>query len=94
MTKKKTAGHGLFQKINNCPPIHDMPFSYRQSRERKVFISWHGRQVMILKGKKAENFLKKIEGQTPDDAQSTMAAVTGFFKRGNERLARLKEKNR
>jgi len=64
--------------------LGDEIFSYRASRD-KVFIAWRGKQVMILKGKKAARFLAKIDGLTGKQAQLAMAKVTGNFKRGNER---------
>jgi hypothetical protein len=60
-------------------------FSYRLGRDGRVFIDWHGRQVMALKGRAAESFLRKIEGRDARAAQLAMAKVTGNFKRGNER---------
>lgn len=60
-------------------------FSYRTTKDNKVFISWYGKQVMILKGKQAEEFLKKIAGLEHKQAQLVMAKITGNFKRGNER---------
>ncbi len=63
----------------------DEVFSYRTNKDNKVFISWQGKQVMILKGKKAEQFLAKITSLEHREAQLVMAKVTGNFKRGNER---------
>jgi hypothetical protein len=41
--------------------LQDECFSYRVSKDNKVFIFWHEKQVMILKGKDSEKFLAKIE---------------------------------
>lgn len=60
-------------------------FSYRATKEGAVFLFWHGRQVMILKGEGARRFLVRVEGATEEQAQLVMAKVTGNFKRGNER---------
>lgn len=60
-------------------------FSYRASKDNKVFISWHGKQVMILKGKASEKFLAKIADADELEAQLIMAKITGNFKHGNER---------
>ena len=60
-------------------------FSYRTTKDNKVFISWYGKQVMILKGKQASDFLNKIAGLDHKQAQLVMAKLTGNFKRGNER---------
>jgi hypothetical protein len=60
-------------------------FSYRAGGGDKVLISWHGKQVTILKGKEARRFLDRIAPLSGKDAQLVMAKVTGNFKRGNER---------
>lgn len=64
--------------------LDDEIFSYRSSRD-KVFISWRGKQVMILKGEQAAKFLRKIEPLDGKAAQLVMAKITGNFKHGNER---------
>ncbi len=63
----------------------DEVFTYRASKDGKVFISWHGKQVIILKDKQARDFLSKVEGLDEREAQMVMAKITGNFKRGNER---------
>jgi hypothetical protein len=63
---------------------HDV-FTYQIKKDGKIFLFWEGKQVMIVKGKKAEDFLRKIEGLERREAQLLMAKVTGNFKRGNER---------
>ena len=65
--------------------LENLPYSFRKSREGKVFISWGGKQVMILTGKKAESFLTRITGLAGLEEQLVMARITGNFKRGNER---------
>ena len=44
-----------------------------------------GRQVTVLKGKSAADFLARAEGLDEPGRQKLMARVTGNFKRGNER---------
>lgn len=61
--------------------LDDCPFSFTHSRDGKVFIAWRGRQVVILKGDKANSFLKRVEGQNEARQQMTMAKITGNFKR-------------
>ncbi|MCA9947585.1 MAG: hypothetical protein KC449_29095, partial [Anaerolineales bacterium] len=58
---------------------------FREGKDQKVFIFWHGKQVKILKGKQAQKFLVKISGLAHKEAQLVMAKATGNFKRGNER---------
>jgi hypothetical protein len=59
-------------------------FAYRMGND-KVFVSWRGKQVKILKGAEARKFLEAIAGLEGQAAQLVMAKVTGNFKRGNER---------
>ena len=61
------------------------PFSFRVSKDRKVFIQWQGKQVLILKGSGAEKFIAQIAKANAQQAQLLMAKVTGHFKHGTER---------
>ena len=65
--------------------LDDEVFSYRVTKDNKVFLFWHGKQVKTLKGMSALKFLEEIEGAEGKDAQLIMASLTGNFKRGNER---------
>lgn len=66
--------------------LDEAPFSYRVNKEHTVFIDYLGKQVKILKGKEADQFLTKVNAAENDKAlQLAMAKVTGNFKRGNER---------
>jgi alpha-acetolactate decarboxylase len=47
---------------------------------------------MSLKGKKADKFFSQIENAADVEAQLIMAKITGNFKHGNEREAKLKER--
>ncbi|WP_313560049.1 hypothetical protein [Ruminiclostridium cellobioparum] len=67
-------------------------FSYRVSKDNKVFISWHGKQIMILKGKEGEKFLSKVSKADRMEAQLIMAKITGNFKRGNEKTGKISRK--
>lgn len=64
--------------------LKEEPFSFRVSKDNKVFISWHKKQVMILKSKESEKFLAKLERADSLEAQLIMAKITGNFKHGNE----------
>ena len=61
-------------------------FSYRITKDRKVFISYHGKQVTVLSGNRAETFISEIKDAEGKEAQLIMAKVTGNFKRGNEKM--------
>jgi hypothetical protein len=65
--------------------LADEPFSYRRSKDGRVFISWRGQRAMILAGRKADSFMARMSGLDPLARQQAMARVTGNFKRGNER---------
>jgi len=63
-------------------------FDYRIVKDGRILISWRGKQVVTLAGKKADKFRSQIEGLDDDGAQLLMARMTGNFKRGNERPSR------
>lgn len=68
--------------------LDDEIFAYRENKDGKVFITWNGKQVMILKDAAARKFLAAIAGLEGKAAQLVMAKITGNFKRGNERVAK------
>jgi hypothetical protein len=61
-------------------------FTYRVTKDNKVFISYEGKQVTALSGKRASDFIAKISKAEGKEVQLIMAKVTGNFKRGNEKL--------
>ena len=65
-------------------------FAYRVTKDKKVLISYEGKQVTTLSGKKADEFISKIQNAEGKEAQLIMAKVTGNFKRGNEKLFKRK----
>jgi hypothetical protein len=60
-------------------------FDFRVNKDDRIFISWRGKLVTILKGKEAQSFLRKTGHLNDQEAQAVMAKTTGNFKRGNER---------
>ena len=60
-------------------------FSYRITKDRKVFIEWRGRPVKVLKGPQAERFISDLPRMNREQEQLALAKATGNFKRGNER---------
>lgn len=72
--------------------LAERPFSYRQYKNGCVSIFWNEKEVSILKGKPAQKFSLQMETVTELGAQMIMAKITGNFKRGNEREAKLKGK--
>lgn len=65
--------------------LDEEPFSYKITKDNKVFIFWHGKQVSILSGKESERFIVKIKTADTKEAQLIMAKITGNFKHGNEK---------
>ena len=66
--------------------LEDEVFAYRITKDRKVFISWYGKQVTTLGGRKAEAFISDIKNANSKDAQLILAKATGHFKHGNEKM--------
>jgi hypothetical protein len=78
------AGHGM-DRIDRHKRLEENPFTCRVTKDRRVFISWQGRQVMIIKGKEAEKFIARISQVNEYQAQLMIARITGHFKHGNEK---------
>ena len=76
------------KKVDKRGYLDSNPFDYREGKDGKVFLTWEGNQVKILKGKEAEKFLSKVEAANDKEAQLIMAKLTGNFKRGNERASK------
>jgi hypothetical protein len=77
---------------NSQNALEQEPFSFRQYKNGKISICWKEKEVMILKGKKADKFSSQMENASEFDAQMIMAKITGNFKHGNEREAKVKGK--
>ena len=65
--------------------LDDDVFSYKLTKDGKVFISWYGKQVTILSGNKAKKFKMDINDADAKRRQLIMAKITGNFKHGNEK---------
>jgi len=66
-------------------------FSYRITKNGKVFVYWHekqGRREIVLKGARAARLIRDLPTMNPEEQQLALAKSTGNFKRGNERPAR------
>jgi len=73
--------------------MSDFGFSYSTTKSGDVMISWEGRVVTTLRGKRAEKFLAAVEDANDAEEQHLMARYTGNFKRGNERPPRRGERD-
>ena len=72
-------------EIDKRGRLEEEPFSYKVSKDKKVFLYWQGKLVMTLKEKDSNKFLARIENADAKEAQLVMAKVTGNFKHGNEK---------
>lgn len=71
--------------IDKRGKLEEQPFPYRITKDGKVFLHWHAKQIIIHKGKIAEKFITSIEQADAQQAQLLMARITGHFKHGNEK---------
>jgi len=65
--------------------LDDEVFTYLATKDGKVFICWHGKQVKTLTGLEAARFTGMVLELDHKTAQLLMARMTGNFKRGNKR---------
>lgn len=73
--------HAVFRRGR----VPDAQFSYRETKDGGVLVSWRGRVVTRLAGRAARALLDRVRAATPERVQLELARVTGNFKRGNER---------
>lgn len=81
------AGYKLIMvHIDKRNRLEEEPFRFRKTKDNTIFVDYFGKQVKILKGSEAENFIKRINSAENEiEKQLIMAKITGNFKRGNER---------
>ncbi len=72
-------------EIDKRHKLEEEVFSYRATKDGKVFLFWRGKQIKVLKGRTAQEFLEEVADAEPKDGQMAMAKITGNFKHGNER---------
>ena len=65
--------------------LDDEHFSYRTSKDGRVFVSWGGRVVTVVSGATGTRLAAALDAADADEAQLLLARATGNFKRGNER---------
>jgi hypothetical protein len=65
-------------------------FEYAENADGSVVITHHGRVATTLRGQRAAEFLAEVDA----DPQGLMARVTGNYRHGNERTAKLHPRNR
>lgn len=78
-------GTTVSAEVDKRNKLDENVFDYRITKENRVLISWMGKHVTTLKGKRAERFIAEIANAQGKSAQLIMAKVTRNFKHGNER---------
>ncbi len=68
--------------------LADCPFSFEESKDGVIRISYKNKLVTTLKGKDATKFSLKMLQAEKVDQQLYMAKATGHFKHGNEKANR------
>ena len=76
--------------IDNRNKLDEEAFTYKITKDNKVFILYNGKQVITLNKNKAEEFIERIKNKDGNEAQLIMAKATGHFKHGNERINKSK----
>lgn len=61
-------------------------FTYQETKDAKIMIFYHNKQVMIVQSEKAKKLASKLSKASLDEQQLILAKATENFKRGNERL--------
>ena len=62
-------------------------FSYRFTKNGKVFVYWqgkNGKREIVMKGARAERLIRELPAMDTEQQQLALARATGNFKRGNE----------
>ncbi len=72
--------------------MDEQSFTYRVTKDQKVFISYNSKQVMVVTKNRARELIEDLEFADEEEEQYLLARITGNFKRGNEREAKLKDK--
>lgn len=60
-------------------------FTFKDTKDGKVFIYWNGREVKTLNSKNGRKFLTQLNDLDGQAEQLLLAKITGNFKRGNEK---------
>lgn len=69
--------------------LEEEQFSYKTTKEGKLFVYWKGKLARTYSGHKAATIIQELgEASSLREVQLALARVTGNFKRGNEKLAK------
>lgn len=80
------------QNIDKRGRLDEEVFTYRVTKDKKVFIYWNGKQKKVLNNENALAFIDEISGAEGKEAQLIMAKATGNFKHGNEKTAKYRKR--
>ena len=75
----------MTESVDKRHKLDEEPFDFQVTKDDRIIIFWHNKQIKILKDSAAQKFLASIEGLDEHDIQLALAKVTGNFKHGNER---------
>jgi hypothetical protein len=67
--------------------LDDEPFAHRVTKDGRVLISFEGRRVSVVAGRRAARLVAALQQAAGDPAavQLLLAKATGHFKHGTER---------
>lgn len=72
--------------------LAETQFTYKTTKDGKLFVYWHGKHVRTYSGLKAAEIVDEIaEAESDRDVQLALARVTGNFKRGERRAGLVDE---
>lgn len=66
-------------------PLEHEPYTWRETADGRLIVSWQGRPVGTLKGDEARRLSGRLRAADAREQQLLLARATGNFKRGNER---------
>jgi hypothetical protein len=89
----KCQHHHFSRKASTIMSDNDLGFRFRRSKSGDARISHNGKSATTLRGDRAARFLEDMSALGFDDQQQEMARLTGNYRRGNERLAKLHPRN-
>lgn len=74
--------------------LSEEPFDYQITKKGTVVIYYEGKQIKNVKDREAERLIARIK-EVEDNitaVQLLLAKITGNFKRGNEKIGKMKSK--
>ncbi|MCY9549124.1 hypothetical protein [Lysinibacillus xylanilyticus] len=74
--------------------LSEEPFDYQITKKGTVVIYYEGKQIKNIKDREAERLIARIKEveENITAVQLLLAKITGNFKRGNEKIGKMKSK--